>query len=209
MNFKKIALIALAIACSTATYAQKDRQHKGLFLSLSLGPVFGPINVNSNDAGVGEYEMTGTGAAFDFKIGGAVKENLILHATLYANSLVGPKVTLKSGESAKFSDNLTVTESLLGAGVTYYFMPLNVFVSGSAGISNFTIDNRDINYKASTDRGFGLQLKAGKEWWVSRRWGLGVAATYGMSSVNNKPDNNLTEKLTSNRFGISFNATFN
>ena len=208
MNLKTIALLALGMTCATKMYAQqKDRQHKGFFLSLSAGPVMGPVHMDSSE--LGEYDMTGTGASFDIKIGGAIKENLILHATMSANSLVGPKIKYSTGQTQKTTNNLTVSESLFAAGLTYYFMPHNIFVSGSAGLAAFTVDNRDTDYKVSTDNGFGFQLKAGKEWWISRRWGLGVSGTYGKSSVNNKPDNSLTEKLTSNRFGISFNATFN
>lgn len=208
MNFKKIALLALGMTCASTMYAQqKDRQHKGFFLSLSAGPVFGPISMNSNQDG--EYDMTGTGASFDVKIGGAIQENLILHATLYGSSLLGPKLTTKGGQIFKTSNNLTVGESLFAAGLTYYFMPHNIFVSGSAGLATFSVDNRDQNSNTTTDNGFGFQLKAGKEWWISRRWGLGVSGTYGRSSVNNRPDNTLVEKMTSNRFGISFNATFN
>lgn len=202
---KRILLLAIVALYFFNAQAQEGRQHKGFFLSMGLGPVFGPIHMNSTDEG--EYDMTGTGVSFDFKIGGAVTENVILHATLLSSSLNGPKVKNTSGQFAKTSNNLMMGESLLGGGLTYYFMPLNAFVSGSAGVAYFNIDNQDINYKASTDPGFGFQLKAGKEWWVSKRWGLGVAAFYGHSSVDNQPSNTLREKLTSNRFGILFSAT--
>jgi hypothetical protein len=208
MNLKKIALIAFGLAYSVATYAQqKDRQHTGFFLSLSLGPIFGPIHMDSSVDG--KYDLTGTGASFDIKIGGAIQENLILHATLNANSIVGPKQELPNGQSYKNTNNVTFGEALLGGGLTYYFMPSNIFISGSAGLANFSVDNQDINYKSTTDRGFGFQLKAGKEWWVSKRWGLGISGTYGRSSVDSKPGNGLREQLSSDRFGISFNATLN
>ncbi len=208
MNFKKMAVLAFTLAYSVATYAQQtDRQHKGFFLSLSLGPVFGPIHMDSSIDG--KYDLTGTGAAFDFKIGGAIQENLILHATLYSNALVGPKQELPTGETYKHTDKITYSESLLGAGLTYYFMPSNIFISGSAGLANFSIDDQDRNYKSTTERGIGFQLKAGKEWWISKRWGLGVSATYGSSSVNSTPSTGLQEKVSSDRFGISFNATLN
>lgn len=204
---KKILTLSIALAICTLSIAQnKDRQHTGFFLSMGLGPVFGPIHMDSNVDGA--YDMSGTGALFDFKIGGAVKENVLLHATLLSSSLVGPKITA-AGQSAKTSDKLTMGETLLGAGVTYYLMPSNIFFSGSAGLANFTIDNQETDYKASTERGIGFQLRAGKEWWVSRRWGLGVALTYNRSSVNNEPGNNIQEKLNSNRFGILFSATLN
>ena len=54
-----------------------------------------------------------------------------------------------------------------------------------------------------------MQLKAGKEWWISKRWGLGIAFTYGKTFVHNGPRDGEEEKLNSNRFGILLNATFN
>ncbi|NGM62056.1 hypothetical protein G5B30_09030 [Sphingobacterium sp. SGG-5] len=182
------------------------RQHTGFFLSMGLGGVFGPIHMNSNVEG--EYDMSGTGGLFDFKIGGAVKENLILHATILSNSLIGPKITAAGG-SVKTSDQLSIGEAMFGGGLTYYFMPSNLFISGSVGAGNFSIVNQENDYKASTERGLSFQLKAGKEWWVSRRWGLGAAITYGKTSVNSKPSNDLQEILSSNRFGILFSATLN
>ncbi|NRF40663.1 outer membrane beta-barrel protein [Pedobacter foliorum] len=204
---KKIILLCLGIVLGTVAHAQKGpREHKGFYLSMGLGPVFGPINVNTT---VAKYDMSGTGALFDLKIGGAIQENLILHATLLTSGLNGPKITGITGESAKASDKVNVSEFLLGGGVTYYFMPVNVFVSGSAGLGKFSIDNRDMDYTASTENGFGFQIKVGKEWWVSKKWGLGVAATYGKTSVDSQPSPDLREKLNSNRFGIMFSATLN
>ncbi|HLT33572.1 hypothetical protein G5B00_09510 [Parapedobacter sp. SGR-10] len=97
---------------------------------------------------------------------------------------------------------------MFGGGVTYY-TPSNLFVSGSLGLGNFSILNQENNYSASTEHGLSFQLKAGKEWWISRRWGLGAAITYGKTSVDSKPSNDLREILNSNRFGILFSATLN
>ncbi len=183
---------------------------------MGLGGVFGPIHMNSNVDG--EYDMSGIGGLFDFKIGGAIKENLILHATLLSNSLAGPKITATTGSaitsdqlaagSFKTSNQLTIGESMFGGGVTYY-TPSNLFVSGSLGLGNFTLTDQENNYSASTEHGLSFQLKAGKEWWVSRRWGLGAAITYGKTSVDSKPSNDLREIVNSNRFGILFSATLN
>lgn len=200
-------LIMVAMLFVTATYSQeKNQQHKGFYLSMGLGPAFGNINLDSNEEG--KSTMSGTGAVFDFKIGGAIKENLILHATLFSNGLVGPKVTNSFG-SGKATDNVTISEAMIGGGITYYIMPQNLFISGSLGSGVFAIDNQDTGYKATTDRGLSFQLKIGKEWWVSRKWGLGAAVAYGHTNVDSNPNNTLNEKMNSNRFSIMFNATLN
>ncbi|MDP2234952.1 MAG: hypothetical protein Q8J88_00840 [Bacteroidales bacterium] len=190
---------------------ETQRQHKGLYLSLGLGPVFGNIEdfVKDNTAGDYTLSMSGVGINFDFKIGGAVQENLILHATVTSSALPGPTITIEGNSSIKASDNMSVGEAMIGAGATYYFMPSNIFISGSAGIGNFSIINEDEKINISTDRGLSFQLKAGKEWWISKKWGMGIALTYGKTNLTNNPEAGLSEKLDSNRFAILLNASFN
>jgi hypothetical protein len=171
---------------------------------MSLGPVF--PSISDKLAGNYDYVYTGTGAQFDLKLGGAIQENLILHATLTSNSLVGP--TVKSdGQSMKASNNVTLSESMIGVGLTYYVMPSNIFLSGSIGLGNFSTQDTNNNNNISSDRGFAMQLKVGREWWVSSRWGLGFAITYGKTTVNNKIDAGGIEKMDSNNIGIVFNAS--
>jgi len=109
------------------------------------------------------------------------------------------------------SGDVSINESMfLGGGLTYYFMPNNIFISGSIGMGGFSLtDVANSSNNVSTNNGFSMQLKAGKEWWVSRKWGLGVALTYGKTNVNNTPSSDIKEKINSNRFGIVFNATLN
>jgi len=184
-----------------------SREHYGFYLSMSGGPVFGNISDNYYS---GSFKMSGTGALFDFKIGGVIANNLILHATVLSQVLAGPKITISSGTGGKASDNLNVGESMIGGGFTYYIMPSNTFLSISAGLGNFSIiDNTNSSNNITTREGFSIQLKAGKEWWISSRWGLGLGLTYGKTKLTNKPTGGITEILNSNRFGIVFNATLN
>jgi hypothetical protein len=174
---------------------------------MSIGPNFPTIT--SEVKGDSKYTFTGTGALFDIKIGGALQENLLLHATLLSSSLVGPKVT--SGSiSQNAPNNLSIGESMLGGGITYYIMPQNIFLSGSVGFGGYTlIDNTNSNNSVSTDKGFSMQIKAGKEWWVSKKWGLGIAVTYGKTKLTNSPGGGVEEFMDSNNFGVLFNATLN
>jgi len=192
-------------------------QHDGFYLSMSGGPVFGKVTDDvSSFNGTSAYavDFIGTGGAFDFKIGGAIRENLILHATIISNAISAPKIeTTRSNSftSVKAPDTFSIGEVMLyGVGMTYYVMPSNILVSGSLGIGKYTLtDTKDDSQNLSTDGGFSLQLKLGKEWWVSKNWGLGVSLTYGSTNVTNEPQNGEKENLSSNRFGILFNTTFN
>ena len=49
------------------TQEEGFHQHKGLYLSMSVGPLFGSV---TGDLGTYTMDMSGTGAQFDFKIGG-------------------------------------------------------------------------------------------------------------------------------------------
>ena len=173
---------------------------------MSVGPVFSGIT----DEVVGSYNLKfkGTGAQFDLKVGGAIKENLILHATVTSNTMSGPEIT-SGGSSQNTSNNLTLGETLIGGGITYYFIPANIYLSGSLGLGNFTLIDSDNDSSVSTDRGISMQLKAGKEWWISKRWGLGVAITYGKTKLTNTPGGGEEERMNSNNFGILINATLN
>jgi hypothetical protein len=210
---KLIILILLIISFSNcraqnldATQGANYHRHKGFFLSLSGGPNFSGISADVS--GQNKINYAGSGPILDLKIGGAIKENLILHATLGTDFMSGPKIS-SNGESQNTSDNFLIGEDFIGGGMTYYLMPSNILLSGSLGLGNFRRMDTDDNTSVSSDKGFGFQLKVGKEWWVSKRWGLGVALSYSKINVKNTPGGGLVELMNSNNFGIHFNATLN
>ena len=58
--------------------------------------------------------------------------------------------------------------------------------------------------------GVGGQVKVGKEWWVSGKWGLGVSAFYHFGHVGNGDISDAPfEKMSSHACGLCFNATLN
>lgn len=193
-------------------------EHDGFYLSMSAGPVMGHVTasgMNPNATIKSTVNMSGPGGMVDLKIGGEVRKNLLLHATIISNSLVGP--TVKStfidtySTSVKTPNSFIVGEVMLGAGVTKYIMPTNILLSGSVGFGRFSYtDNEDSASDYITKPGISFQLKLGKEWWVSKNWGLGVGLSYGRTTSNKKDDLGvIVEKYDSRRFGILLNATFN
>jgi len=178
--------------------------HKGFYLSTSLGIVGGSINSEIPNAIKSKY--SGTGMNFDIKLGGAIKENLILHATIISSAVAGPTIKVGNAPNVDAPSDFTIAEAMIGAGLTYYIMPENIFISGSLGIGQFTV--ADDNDSATTDKGFSMQLKVGKEWWVSTNWGLGISASYMKTNLKNSLGD-INEDIDSNRFALSFNVTFN
>ena len=62
-------------------------------------------------------------------------------------------------------------------------------------------------YKGETDLGFGFFVGAGKEWWISDDWALGVTGFFEFSNVPDKGSSDIT--ITSTTFVVAFSATFN
>lgn len=179
-------------------------QHDGFYLSMGLGASSGTIDDESEGT---KMTFDGGGGVFDFKIGGEIRKNLILHATLTGLSMVGPKVTIPGFGSGKSSNDVNITQSMLGPGLTYYTKG-NFFFSGSLGIGNYSRKSEGTNGTETTERGFALQIKLGKEWWVSKNWALGVSGCLQSCNITQKY-NGFNEKMGGTMFGLMFNATFN
>jgi hypothetical protein len=150
--------------------------------------------------------LTGTGAGLDIKIGASVTKSIILHFTLASKSMPGPAI--ENNGSVEFaSDDLSVNELIYGVGATYYFMPNNLFASGSAGLGQFRITDDSNNTITDTNIGFSFQVMIGKEWWVSKKWGLGFGIAYNKTLVRHVLYGQVN-RLNSNRFSVMFSATF-
>ena len=95
----------------------------------------------------------------------------------------------------------------IGPGVAYYYYPSSFFLSGSLLATSLSFENEGIT--TETETGVGFSLKAGKEWWVSHRWALGVVVGALISTAKlkqNVPGDGATWK--SQALHISFSASF-
>ena len=200
----KKTILALMVLSSITAFSQSKSSnvsHEGFYLSMAIGPALG--NIKGHDNNGKTYQVKGDAAGFDFQIGGAIKPNLILHATAQNKTLVGPKI---NGE--KLDNDHSFQENFYGVGVTKYTKE-NFFLTGNVGVGHFIqTESTSNNYSngTTTDAGFSFNVKAGKEWMVSRKWGLGGGLFYGKTTVKNT-GSNYTERWNSNRFGLYFQAT--
>ncbi len=212
-HINKIILVILITIFGIQSYSQgiqslkehNGRRHRGFFLSYSPGVNI--TNVKMKDYS-GTTTVKGFGGGMDLKIGGTLTENLILHATIIGHGVFEPKLYgdgIQEGTSAKNAD---LGEVMFGVGLTYY-TPDNFLFSTSMGLGGFTLTNEEEDIDGSSDNGFSFQLKTGKEWWVSRKIGLGVAVFYHYTNVLNLKGSVDEERLVSNTFGILLNATLN
>jgi hypothetical protein len=203
----------LLLILSIPVFAQESEQpgfhtHDGFYLSMNIGPGFGTINWEATNFSFKKMELGGIGGQFEFKIGGVVAEDFILSFDLIGRSILNPDVTV-DGQSGTTSSDFSVSDIILGPGLTYYFMPSNIFVSGTVGLGSFSFRYGNSGLTGSTKQGLGLQLKAGKEWWVSMNWALGISGGIAYVSADDKPLSNYRGKFSTTRFFVLFNTTFN
>jgi hypothetical protein len=205
--------IFLVIALCMAAHAQETvipgfHTHDGFYMSMNIGPGFGKIIWEATNINFKKSEFSGIGGQFEFRIGGAIAENMILSFDLLGRSILNPDLTV-DGRSATIVGDVSVSDIILGPGLTYYFMPSNIFLSASAGLGSFSLRYGTTGSSGSTKQGFGVQLKVGKEWWVSTDWALGISAGVAYVSADDKPVSNYTGKLSTTRLFVLFNTTFN
>ncbi len=182
--------------------------HDGLFLRFQTG--FGLGRMVEKDVGGRDITMSGTAGVFRFQLGGAVFENLIIYGEMGAFSLTDPTINGEEGYITTTSQSdITLTMSDLGLGACYYFMPVNIYVAASVTLSR---DRLEIDKKkGSTDPGAGVYVSAGKEWWISDNWGLGVAVFAYASRMEARESAPFSGRYTvyNTVAGIVFSATYN
>jgi hypothetical protein len=208
MSMSRIAPIYLGILIltlvgssltSTPALAGEPRTHDGFFLRLSAGGGYASSAVNV--AGIDVVELSGGAGDLNLAIGGTVSPNLIVHGTIFGWSLSDPTVKLVGIETPDFRGDFTL--SVWGGGITYYFMPANIYISPNVGFA--TISGGD-DFDGNYDGGFALDVTLGKEWWVGNSWGLGVAGAFGYHNV---ADGDIDENWSGTSFVLRFTATLN
>ena len=114
-------------------------RHDGFMLRLTLGFGGGTVTRHiKNDplevlGGDGKTTFSGFGEHFSLDIGGAPTENLIISGRLSTFGLINPKVK-RRGESLDANDDDGGASILIGPAITYYFMPVNLYLTGALGL---------------------------------------------------------------------------
>jgi len=179
---------------------EPEPRHTGLYLHARLG--LGYTHMRADDI---DMTIAGGGGAFGLAIGMSVVPNLIVYAELFDNIATGPEVT-QNGSTSTASDDTAAGVVGIGLGVRYYFMPSNFFVAGTLAASSLTVQENG-EETAQSDTGLGVSLSAGKEWFVSTNWGLGVAAQLFLGSM--PEGDNAGYDWSTSAFSINFSATYN
>jgi hypothetical protein len=175
-------------------------RHDGFYLRMWIGPGYTQMKLDDAD-----LEVSGTGGSFGIQAGVAVQENLILYGQLFDDIAVNPSI--KQGGMSADLDNVNAGVVGFGAGVTYYFMPSNMYVSGAVTYTQLSVQ-RDGEEIGESDWGPGVSLMVGKEWWVSNNWGVGVALQlFGGSMKDSTSEGSPT--WSTGAAALAFSATYN
>lgn len=169
--------------------------HEGFYLHLSTG--FASAAMRS-----GASKGIDDGTLVAVAIGGAPIANLIVAGEIWATARAGLTLT---GQPLASRSGPAFGPSGIGLNVTYYFMPMNVYVSAVPSLTTLSFDPR--GNAGNTQPGRGLKLALGKEWWVSDSWGLGLNLQYAYSS-NRYPGDDRA-RWTTSWYGVAFSATYN
>jgi hypothetical protein len=128
-----------------------------------------------------DVELSGLAGALSLDLGGSIGPDFVLHGRFSSMTLVDPSESVDGEEIGRAYD-LRADAWLLGPAATFYFMPANVYVTAAVGFAWHSVHFVDEDAELS-DTGIGFNLDAGKEWWVAPDWGIGVAARFWFSYV--------------------------
>jgi hypothetical protein len=196
-----LATLILALAAGQAL-ATPRAHDGGIFLRLSGGGGYARSKIEEGSMSV---QFSGTSGDINLAIGGMIKPNLALHGTLIGWVTTGPDIKVCSGTCVTGSDeDLDFGLTGYGGGITYFFMPSNVYVSASICAAQLTLTYNNVS--TDTDWGPAIDITAGKEWWVSDSWGLGAAGSFGYHSVS---DPDIDQNWKGPSFAVRFSATYN
>lgn len=179
-----------------------DYQHDGFYLRFHLG--FGYLQSVISDVAGSDIKTSGLSGAFRIQIGGVLYNNFILFGNIGAFVAQEPTVEYNSSSGMPLN-NIVFNE--IGAGISYYFMPENIYISGTVGIGKH-VENNKGGLQGSTKSQLSIHISLGKEWWTHKDWGLGIAAYYYINPTEGETIVGFRRALNQS-FGLYFSATYN
>jgi hypothetical protein len=210
-----VGFLVVGLTASVAR-AGEPRLHDGGFF-LRMAPGIGHSQAEAD----GFSDFNGASGSFELAIGAVVAKNFAIHATFDGWGLLDSQDNLRGtplpahhgalarSRRAQHYDDTHVGMGLWGAGATYWLGTSNVYLTASAGAARlyYNVDfNSDFEDYAHSDTGFAFASGVGKEWWVSDRWGLGAAGTFGYQSI---PPGAGGPNFSGPTFAVRFSATLN
>ena len=156
-----VTMMLVSLSAGNVLAGSNPHTRSGFFIGFNVGGGTADITIpNGSDT---DREWGGAG---NFRLGGALKNNLLL-----------------SGESTawlKDEDNSSLTLGLVAFEVTYFPGDQGLFVKAGVGFasSSYEYDAGNGFTASKTENGFGLQAGAGYEWRLTRKFAMGPQVEY-------------------------------
>ena len=214
---QKLAMCLLLFApimfCQNSPVPNGLHQHDGFFLRIVPGFGYSQISLSLPDDMVSEqfkgkdaFSFSGgLTVANSIQIGGAVSDNVIIFGESGGVIVTNPNMNVFD-EEVDVTGDLSILFGGIGPGITYYFMPANIYISVTilAHIATVRLESAKL---ADSNIGFGFNFMAGKEWWAGEQWGLGISLYFRYGSQSDQDVEDMT--ISGYSFGALFSATFN
>jgi hypothetical protein len=165
-----------------------SEQHDGFMLRATIG--FGGARLTRVGSAAlfiaNEAEYSGAGLLWSLDVGGSPVDNLVLHGRL-AQITIGSPDTTFDGDDQGTIDELSAGALLIGPAVSYYIMPINLYLTAAVGLGVIVVTHDDDeDAEATSDAGVALNFDVGKEFWVNDQWGLGVAGRFWYTAAQDE-----------------------
>ena len=209
-----ILLVAIGIMalCPGRSFATGERHtHDGLLLRMCVG--FGLAAAGAElptDLGDISYTLSGASGIVDFALGGNLARNLSLHWSLTSWTVTNPSAEAKLGDvsvGGELGEDTSLSVTGTGIGITYYIMPVNLYLSATLGAAQGSLAVGD-EIEGETDSGLALRFMLGKEWWVGSNWALGLAGVFDYQSLPQETTSGEEATWKTVNFGLLFSATY-
>ncbi|HEX3904594.1 MAG TPA: hypothetical protein VH853_17290 [Polyangia bacterium] len=183
--------------------APMEPTHDGVYVRMHIGGGFTSI---SGQNSYGEtVTLSGPSVSLGVAVGGGIAPNLALFGNLFVSLISQPDLMENGADLGNGQGNSSAGLVGFGAGLVYYFQPINLYLSGALSAVEMQIDDTNGDMAYESDVGLGFQGMIGKEWWVSPHWGLGLAGELIGASMKDKNDSSIT--WTGGAFNLVFSAT--
>jgi len=190
---------------SAPYYYEPAGHNGGLFIRLTAG--LGYLYATES-AGGQSVNYSGLGGSAGAALGGVIAPNLILFGEILGTSAWDAEV---GSGGPSYHPGVDVTLLGFGPGIAYYLQPANMYLSATLAFSKLTFSNSNYydpsyGYAEDTNLGVGASFMVGKEWWMGRHLGMGVAGQLHLASMR---DSYYDTRLTATAFSILFSLSFN
>jgi len=208
-NTVLFVLLSFMIPFFMATAVEKGpHEHDGLYFRFMMGAGYAQTSSTNKVNKFQNQEISHFG---EFQFGGTILKNTILSVNfpVYFIPLPGGLSLPNSMTGTGAASGVESYIAAMGVGVTHYFMPVNIFISSSFYYSMTGVEYPGVSGDKNNTKGFAVGFSAGKEWWVSKEWGLGVALNFYYSRQNDLTKGLDITPLDVFSVNIAFTATYN